>query len=99
MPRAELRPEALDLGTKTLEGIEAQLDEVLQQLRRKVRGVRGSVVADSNGLTIAYDIREGVSPATLAAMNTLIAQSAGSDFGHIEMPGPDHIIMEGPETT
>ncbi|TLZ99502.1 MAG: hypothetical protein E6J94_05585 [Methanobacteriota archaeon] len=98
MPRAELRPEALDLGTKSLEGIEAQLDEVLQQLRRKVRGVRGSVVADSNGLTIASDIREGVSPATLAAMSTLIAQSAGSVFENIEMPGPDLIMMEGPES-
>src|SRR5438046_5287585 len=98
MPRAELRPEALDLGTKSLEGIEAQLDEVLQQLRRKVRGVRGSVVADSNGLTIASDIREGVSPATLASMSTLIAQSAGSVFENIEMPGPDLIMMEGPES-
>src|SRR5437879_12310017 len=97
MSRAELRPRALDLGTKSLEGIEAQLDEVLRQLQRKVRGIRGSVVADSNGLTIASDIREGVSPATLAAMSTLIAQSAGSVFENIEMPGPDLIMMEGPE--
>src|SRR5436305_8328032 len=98
MPRAELRPEALDLGTKSLEGIEAQLDEVLQQLRRKVRGVRGSVVADSNGLTIASDIREGVSPATLAAMSTLIAQSAGSASENIETPGPDLITLDAPAT-
>src|SRR5947209_16540908 len=98
MSRAELRPGALDLGTKSLEGIEAQLDEVLRQLQRKVRGIRGSVVADSNGLTIASDIREGVSPATLAAMSTLIAQSAGSVFENIEMPGPDLIMMEGPES-
>src|SRR5256884_3925079 len=98
MSRAELRPRALDLGTKSLEGIEAQLDEVLRQLQRKVRGIRGSVVADSNGLTIASDIREGVSPATLAAMSTLIAQSAGSVFENIEMPGPDLIMMEGPES-
>src|SRR5437764_3391831 len=98
MPAAELRPAALARGTQRLEVIEAQLDEVLRQRRRKVRGVRGSVVADSNGLTIASDIREGVSPATLAAMSTLIAQSAGSVFENIEMPGPDLIMMEGPES-
>src|SRR5207247_11073347 len=97
MPRAELRPEALDLGTKSLEGIEAQLDEVLQQLRRKVRGIRGSVVADSNGLTNTSDIREGVRPATLAAMSTLIAQSAGRVFEDIEMPGPELTMREAPE--
>src|SRR5438552_617519 len=71
MSRAELRPRALDLGTKSLEGIEAQLDEVLRQLQRKVRGIRGSVVAASNGLTIASDVRDGASPATLGALSQL----------------------------
>src|SRR2546423_8085752 len=98
MPRAEVQPEGMLVGRVSLEGIEAQLDEVLQQLRRKIRGVRGSVVADSNGLTIASDIRTGVSPATLAAMSTLIAQSAGSGFENMEMPGPNMIIMKGPES-
>ena len=98
MPHAEVQPERMLVGRVSLEGIEAQLDEVLQQLRRKIRGVRGSVVADSNGLTIASDIRTGVSPATLAAMSTLIAQSAGSVFENMEMPGPNVILMEGPES-
>ena len=81
--------------SQSLEGVEAQLDEVLLGLRRKVRGVRGSVVADANGLTVASDIRSGVSPSILAAMSTLIAQSAGSVFENIEMKGPDTILMEG----
>src|SRR2546423_15630706 len=98
MPRADLQLEGRAASRAGLEGIEAQLDDVLGQLRRKVRGVRGSVVADSNGLTIASDIRTGVSPATLAAMSTLIAQSAGSVFENMEMPGPNMILMEGPET-
>src|SRR5256885_3938458 len=74
MHRADVQLEGRATSRAGLEGIEAQLDVVLGQLRRKVRGVRGSVVADSNGLTIASDIRSGVSPATLAAMSTLIAQ-------------------------
>ena len=98
MPRAEVHPEAMVTGRMAMEGVEAQLDEVLQKLRRNIRGVRGSVVADSNGLTIASDIRSGVSPATLAAMSTLIAQSAGSVFENLEMPGPNLIVMEGPES-
>src|SRR2546429_6624519 len=98
MHRADLQLEGRAASRAGLEGIEAQLDDVLGQLRRKVRGVRGSVVADSNGLTIASDIRTGVSPATLAAMSTLIAQSAGSVFENMEMPGPNMILMEGPES-
>jgi predicted regulator of Ras-like GTPase activity (Roadblock/LC7/MglB family) len=98
MPRAEIRTEPIVMKSAGLEGIEAQLDEVLQGLRRKIRGVRGSVVADSNGLTVASDMHGGLSPAVLAAMSTLIAQSAGSVFENFEMKGPDSILMEGPES-
>lgn len=98
MPRAEIHAEVVDPATMGLEGIEARLDQVLQGLRRKIKGVRGSVVADSNGLTVASDIRAGVSPAVLAAMSTLIAQSAGSVFENIRMEGPDSILMEGPKS-
>jgi predicted regulator of Ras-like GTPase activity (Roadblock/LC7/MglB family) len=98
MPHAEVHPEAMIVKSTGLEGIEAQLDEVLQGLRRKIRGFQGSVVADSNGLTVASDTRGGLSPAVLAAMSTLIAQSAGSVFENMEMKGPDRILMEGPES-
>lgn len=95
MPRVEVGQVPTMARSESLEGVEAQLDEVLLGLRRRVRGVRGSVVADANGLTVASDVRNGVSPATLAAMSTLIAQSAGSVFENIEMKGPDAIFMEG----
>lgn len=98
MPRAEIHSEPVIMKSAGLEGIEAQLDEVLQGLRRKIRGVRGSVVADSNGLTVASDMRGSLSPAVLAAMSTLIAQSAGSVFENFDMRGPDSILMEGPES-
>lgn len=97
MPHAEVRPDATVTGSSELEGIEAQLDDVLVGLRRKIRGVRGSVIADSNGLTVASDVRSGVTPSILAAMSTLIAQSAGSVFENIEMTGPETILMEGPQ--
>lgn len=95
MRRAEVRPEAALVSTESLDGLEAQLDAALIGLRRKIRGVRGSVIADPNGLTVASDVRGGMTPSVLAAMSTLIAQSAGSVFENIAMKGPDTILMEG----
>jgi predicted regulator of Ras-like GTPase activity (Roadblock/LC7/MglB family) len=80
----------------TTDGVEGQLTKTLQELRKRARGVRGSVVADANGLTVASDIKGGTSAAVLAAMSTMIAQSAGSMFGNLEMSGPDFVLMEGP---
>jgi predicted regulator of Ras-like GTPase activity (Roadblock/LC7/MglB family) len=100
MPRSEIR-ESVTPVEATLsmgEGIEAQLEQILQQLRRKTRGLRGSVIADSNGLTVASDTRNGVNASVLAAMSTLIAQSASGVFENISMPGPEFILMEGPES-
>lgn len=96
MPRSEFRTEAAIVRSVGLDGIEAQLDSILQGLRRKIRGVLGSVVADSTGLTVASDVHGGVTSSVLAAMSTLIAQSAGSVFENIEMKGPETILMEGP---
>jgi predicted regulator of Ras-like GTPase activity (Roadblock/LC7/MglB family) len=98
MPRAEIRTEVAGMASLGFEGLEAELDQVLQGLRRKIKGVRGSVVADSNGLTVASDIRGDVRPSILAAMSTLIAQSAGSVFENLKMEGPDSILMEGPQS-
>lgn len=88
----------VEATTKMADGIEAQLEQILQQLRRKTRGVRGSVIADSNGLTVAHDTRSGVSHSVISAMSTLIAQSAFGVFENMSMPGPDFILMEGPES-
>ena len=98
MPRTELHPQEATLETVAPEGIEGQLEHVLQEIRRRARGVRGSVIADSNGLTVAGDIRSGLSASVLSAMSTLIAQSAGGVFENLDMPGPDFILMEGPQS-
>jgi predicted regulator of Ras-like GTPase activity (Roadblock/LC7/MglB family) len=98
MPRAEIRTEVPETASMGLEGVEAALDHVLQGLRRKIKGVHGSVVADANGLTVASDIRGAVTSSVLAAMSTLIAQSAGSVFENMGMEGPDSILMEGPQS-
>lgn len=77
-------------------GLENQFEQILARLRQRARGVRGSVIADSNGLAVAGDIRTGMSSGVLSAMSTLIAQSAASVFENLSMPDADFILMEGP---
>lgn len=97
MPRGDVEDRVDSLSLEGEDGIEDQLEQILGQLRRRARGVRGSVVADSNGLTIAKDIRTGMSPSVLSAMSTLIAESASGVFENLRMTRPDFILMEGPE--
>ncbi len=78
-------------------GLEGQLEQILLALRRRAKGVRGSVIADANGLAVAGDIRTGMSSSVLSAMSTLIAQSAGSVFEALSLPNADFILMEGPQ--
>jgi predicted regulator of Ras-like GTPase activity (Roadblock/LC7/MglB family) len=98
MHRGEVREVDGLVDIVTTDGIEGQLNETLLQLRKRARGVRGSVVADSNGLTVASDVKGGISASILSAMSTMIAQSAGSMFENLDMPGPEFILMEGPES-
>ena len=77
-------------------GLENQFEQILAELRRRARGVRGSVIADANGLAVAGDIRTGMSSGVLSAMSTLIAQSVASVFENLSMPDADFILMEGP---
>ncbi len=77
-------------------GLEGQFELILADLRQRARGVRGSVIADGNGLAVAGDIRTGLSSGVLSAMSTLIAQSAASVFENLGMPDADFILMEGP---
>ena len=94
MQRSESRRKAA-LSNFSDEGIEGQLGKILGEFRRKTTGIRGSVIADGNGLTVASDIQGAVSPAVLSAMSTLIAQSGARVFENIQMTGPSFIIMDG----
>ncbi len=97
MPRGEVEARVDALAAPEEQGIETQLESALAQLRRRARGVRGSVIADANGLPVAVDVREGVSAAALSAMSTLIAQSAASVFENLDLPTADFILLEGPK--
>src|SRR3989449_6871538 len=97
MQRSESRRKAA-LSNFSDEGIEGQLGKILSEFRRKTNGIRGSVIADANGLTVASDIQSGVSPAVLSAMSTLIAQSGARVFENIQMSGPSFLIMDGDQT-
>src|SRR3989441_4163791 len=94
MQRSDSRRKA-ELSTFSDEGIEGQLEKILLNFRQKIRGILGSVIADSNGLTVANDVKSGVSSSVLAAMSTLIAQSGARVFENIQMTGPSFIIMDG----
>lgn len=97
MPRDEVVDRVEAPALEAEDGIEGQLEQILVQLRRRARGVRGSVVADTNGLTIAKDIRSGVSSSVLSAMSTLIAESAAGVFENLRMSRPDFVLMEAPQ--
>jgi len=96
MPRGEVEDAHETVSTGEEPALENQLEQILLQLRRRARGVRGSVIADANGLAVAGDIRGGMSSGVLSAMSTLIAQSAGGVFENLSMPSPDFILMEAP---
>ncbi len=78
-------------------GLEEQLEQALLRMRRRARGVRASVIADTNGLTVARDIRSGPEASVLAAMSTLIAESSRGVFENLDLSAPDFILMEAPE--
>src|SRR2546429_1618199 len=94
MQRSESRRKA-ELSTFSDEGIEGQLEKILLNFRQKIHGILGSVIADSNGLTVASDVKGGVSSSVLSAMSTLIAQSVARVFENIQMSGPSFLIMDG----
>ena len=96
MPRGEVEERVETILSPDEQGIETQLEQILVRLRHRARGVRGSVIADANGLAVAVDTRGGMSASVLSAMSTLIAQSAASVFGNLSLPHPDFILMEGP---
>src|SRR2546422_10172989 len=94
MQRSESRRKAAPSNFSD-EGIEGQLGKILSEFRRKTTGVRGSVIADGNGLTVASDIQAQASPAVLSAMSTLLAQPGARDFERIQLTGPSVIIKDG----
>lgn len=77
--------------------IDEQLGEVLHELGRRAKGIQGSVVVDANGLAIASNVPRKLDLSVVAAVSTLITQSAADAFENLATVGPEVIIMEGAE--
>jgi predicted regulator of Ras-like GTPase activity (Roadblock/LC7/MglB family) len=84
-------------GASLLEGLEDQLANALKGLMRRARGIRGVVVVDGQGLPIASEIDRGLDLNVIAAMSTLITESAGSVLANLGIKGPKLIMIEGEE--
>lgn len=74
-----------------------RLDSILHDLRSRVRGIRGIVLSDPNGLPIAAEESEKVDMTVIAAMATMIAQSADLVYSNLHMSRPDITVIEGRE--
>ena len=62
---------------KSRRSVEEQVRTELQQIRVQVAGVRGSLVATSDGLVVAHDIPD-VEPTQIAALAAAESRSAPS---------------------
>lgn len=83
-------------STRPVRGtLEARLVEILETLEHGVPGVRGSAVADREGLPIANGFREPFDLMSVTAMSTLTAQSAKTVFERLGLRFPTTVIMEG----
>ena len=74
---------------------EGRLIAILETFERGVEGVRGSAVADREGLPIANGFREPFDLIAVAAMSTLTAQSSKTVFGHLGFKPPRDVVIEG----
>lgn len=75
--------------------LEERLVEILETFEHGVPGVRGSAVADRDGLPIANGFREPFDLMSVTAMSTLTAQSAKTVFERLGLRVPTTITMEG----
>src|SRR5438128_1964204 len=75
MQRSESRRKAA-LSNFSDEGIEGQLGKILSEFRRKTNGIRGSVIADGNGLTVASGM--------LVAVQEFVKQTLSSKAGNLD---------------
>ncbi len=77
--------------------VEQQLEGVLKELRRRAHGIRSTVVADPEGLPMASDLDTRFDRGDIAAMSSLITQSADGVFGHLGLESAQVAVIEGRE--
>ncbi|TLZ58875.1 MAG: hypothetical protein E6K16_07955 [Methanobacteriota archaeon] len=74
---------------------ESRIVAILEAFERQLDGVKGSAVADSDGLPIANGFRESLDLLSVVSMSSLGLQSAKKVFETIGLKGPKIVILEG----
>lgn len=72
-----------------------RLREALESFNRTTPGVRGSAIADRNGLPIAAVLREKLDLATVSAMSMLAVRAAEDVFRNFGYRDARFVLMEG----
>src|SRR2546428_10824964 len=74
---------------------ESRIVGILEAFERQLEGVKGSAVADADGLPIANGFREALDLLSVVSMSSLGLQSAKKVFETIGLKGPKIVILEG----
>lgn len=74
---------------------ESRIVGILEAFERQLDGVKGSAVADADGLPVANGFRENLDLLSVASMSTLGLQSAKKVFETIGLKGPNVVVLEG----
>ena len=74
---------------------ESRIVAILEAFERQLDGVKGSAVADADGLPIANGFREALDLLSVVSMSSLGLQSAKKVFETIGLKGPKVVILEG----
>lgn len=72
MPKAEAGAQELPGSADELS---RELREALQELQKNLRGILGSVIVDSQGSPLAWDLRGGVEPVLVATAGAMLAKA------------------------
>ena len=75
--------------------LESKLVEILKTFEHEVEGVRGSAVADRDGLPIVNGLMGSLDPAAINGTSALAIESAQRIFGHIGLKGLRSMTLDG----
>ena len=74
---------------------ESRIVGILEAFERQLEGVKGSAVADADGLPIANGFREALNLLSVVSMSSLGLQSAKKVFETLGLKGPKVVVLEG----
>ncbi|TLZ66892.1 MAG: hypothetical protein E6K16_01575 [Methanobacteriota archaeon] len=81
--------------TQDSTGLESNLLRILQEFQREVDGIRGSAIADRQGLPLANGFHEDVDLMSMSAMSAMAMESSHKIFEHVGVKGFQNAILEG----